>query len=143
MTVLDKAMNKQNDILEYKGYHTRIEFDSVSMVLHGKIEGINDLVTFESDSISEIVTEFHKAVDDYLAFCEDIGQEPDKKYKGTFNIRITPELHKKLAEISFINNESLNNTVEKAIDFYVHSEEIKMSVIRTKLPASEIHTEKP
>lgn len=135
-------MNKQNDVLEYKGYHSRIEFDSVSKVLHGKIEGINDLVTFESDSIAEIETEFHKAVDDYLAFCEDIGQEPNKEYKGTFNIRITPELHKKLVEISFLNNESLNNTVEKAIDFYVQSEEIKMSMIHTKLPTTEIHADK-
>ena len=133
-------MNSQNDVLEYKGYHSRIEFDSVSKVLHGKIEGIIDLVTFESDSISEIESEFHKAVDDYLAFCADIGQEPNKEYKGSFNIRITPELHKKLVEISFLKNESLNSTVEKAIDFYVQSEEVKMSLIQTKLPASsEIH----
>ena len=136
-------MNSQNDVLEYKGYHSRIEFDSVSKVLHGKIEGIIDLVTFESDSISEIESEFHKAVDDYLAFCADIGQEPNKEYKGSFNIRITPELHKKLVEISFLNNESLNSTVEKAIDFYVQSEEVKMSLIQTKLPASsEIHADK-
>lgn len=87
-------MNNHNDIMEYKGYHSRIEFDSVSKVLHGKIEGIIDLVTFESNSISEIESEFHKAVDDYLAFCADIGQEPNKEYKGSFNIRITPELHK-------------------------------------------------
>lgn len=136
-------MNNQNDVLEYKGYHSRIEFDSVSKVLHGKIEGIIDLVTFESNSISEIESEFHKAVDDYLAFCADIGQEPNKEYKGSFNIRITPELHKKLVEISFMNNESLNSTVEKAIDFYVHSEEVKMSLIQTKLLApAEIPTDK-
>ena len=135
-------MNKPNDVMEYKGYHTRIEFDSVSKVLHGKIEGINDLITFESDSVSEIESEFHKAVDDYLKFCEEIGQEPDKEYKGTFNIRITPELHKKLVEISFMNNESLNNTVERAIDFYVHSEELKMSMIQTKLPAAKMPTKK-
>ena len=64
-------MNKMFDVLEYKGYHTRIEFDSYSKVLHGKIEGINDLVTFESDSVSDIENEFHKAVDDYLVFCEE------------------------------------------------------------------------
>ena len=136
------VMNKPNDVLEYKGYHSRIVYDSVSKVLHGKVEGINDLITFESDSVSEIETEFRKAVDDYLAFCEDIGQEPDKEYKGTFNIRITPELHKKLVEISFLNNESLNNTVEKAIDFYVHSEKLKMSMIQTNLPAAKTQTMK-
>ena len=65
-------MNRPKDILEYKGFHTRIEFDSKSKVLHGKLEGSNDLVTFESDSVVKIEDEFHKAVDDYLAFCEDI-----------------------------------------------------------------------
>ena len=65
-------MNRPKDILEYKGYHTRIEYDSQSKVLHGKIEGINDLVTFESESVAKIEDEFHKAVDDYLAFCEVI-----------------------------------------------------------------------
>ena len=104
-------MNKSNDILEYKGYHSRVEFDSVNKLLHGKIEGINDLVTFESCDLSEIENEFHKAVDDYLAFCEKNGLDPDKEYKGTFNI-----------ELSFFRNESLNSTVEKAIDFYIQTD---------------------
>lgn len=133
-------MNKPNDILEYKGYHARVEFDSVSKILHGKIEGINDLVTFESDSVSEIENEFHKAVDDYLAFCENIGQSPDKEYRGSFNIRITPELHKKLVELSFLQNESLNSTVEKAIDLYVQTEELKMTMIKTEIPSAEIQS---
>lgn len=133
-------MNKPNDILEYKGYHARVEFNSVSLILHGKIEGINDLVTFESDSVSEIENEFHKAVDDYLAFCENIGQSPDKEYRGSFNIRITPELHKKLVEISFLQNESLNSTVEKAIDLYVQTEEMKMTMIKTEIPSAEMQS---
>ncbi|MBQ6016805.1 MAG: type II toxin-antitoxin system HicB family antitoxin [Clostridiales bacterium] len=133
-------MNKPNDILEYKGYHARVEFDSVSLILHGKIEGINDLVTFESDSVSEIENEFHKAVDDYLAFCENIGQSPDKEYRGSFNIRITPELHKKLVELSFLQNESLNSTVEKAIDLYVQTEEMKMTMIKTEIPSVEMQS---
>lgn len=125
-------MNRLNNVLEYKGYHTRIEFDSISKVLHGKIEGITDLVTFESESVSEIENEFHKAVDDYLIFCENIGQEPNKEYKGSFNIRITPELHRKLVEVSFFNDESLNSSVEKAIDLYVQSEEMKMTMFKTQ-----------
>ena len=133
-------MNKPNDILEYKGYHARVEFDSVSLILHGKIECINDLVTFESDSVSEIENEFHKAVDDYLAFCENIGQSPDKEYRGSFNIRITPELHKKLVELSFLQNESLNSTVEKAIDLYVQTEEMKMTMIKTEIPSVEMQS---
>ena len=88
-------------------------------------------MTFESDSVSDIENEFHKAVDDYLVFCEEIGQEPNKEYKGSFNIRITPELHRKLVEVSFFNNESLNSSVEKAIDLYVQNEEMKFSMIKS------------
>ncbi len=107
------------NILEYKGYHTRIEFDSESCVVRGKIEGIKDYVDFESSDLSCIEEEFHNAVDDYLQFCEEMGKEPDKEYKGSFNIRITPELHKKLAIVALKNGDTLNTTVEKAIIKYV------------------------
>ena len=107
------------NILEYKGYHAKIEFDSEAKVLRGKIEGINDLVNFESTSLFEVEKEFQAAVDDYLEFCEEVGKIPDKEYKGTFNIRISPELHKKLAIVALQNGETLNATVEKAITEYV------------------------
>jgi len=107
------------NILEYKGYFTKIEFNSDDMVLHGKIEGITDLITFESKDATKIEEEFHKAVDDYLEFCNDVGKEPQKAYKGTFNVRIKPELHKKLAIKAFKNGITLNQAVENAIAEYV------------------------
>ena len=121
-------MAGRSDVLEYKGYHARVVFDSAGLILHGKIEGINDLVTFECDDITKVENEFHKAVDDYLIFCEDIGQEPDKEYKGSFNVRVTPELHKRLVEVSFYNEETLNSSVERAIELYVKSEEKKLKI---------------
>ena len=92
-------MNK-NNILEYKGYHTKVEFDSENFILTGKIEGINDLVNFECEDINEVEHEFHAAVDDYLEFCKEVGKEPDKEYKGTFNVRIDPALHKQLSNMA-------------------------------------------
>lgn len=71
-------MMKKN-VLEYKGYHTTIEFDAETFILRGKIEGINDLVNFESNDPKNIEQEFHTAVDDYLAFCQEVGKEPDKE----------------------------------------------------------------
>ena len=65
--------------LEYKGYHTNVEFDAEEGILHGKIEGIIDLVNFESDSMENIAHEFHCAVDDYLIFCEETGKIPDQE----------------------------------------------------------------
>lgn len=108
------------NMLEYKGYHTKIEFETDTLKLHGKIEGIRDFVNFESDDPSEIEKEFHDAVDDYIEFCKEVGKEPDKEYKGSFNVRISPELHREVATVAYKNGESLNQTVEKAIQSYVN-----------------------
>ena len=107
-------------ILEYKGYHAKVEIDIENKILYGKIEGIRDLVNFESDSVDTLEQEFHDAVDDYLEFCQEMGKEPDKEYSGTFNVRISSELHTKLALKALENGESLNKTVEKAIGAYVN-----------------------
>lgn len=112
----------KNNILEYKGYHTKVEFDSEEFVLRGKIEGINDLVNFECEDIKDVEKEFHEAVDDYLEFCKEVGKEPDKEYKGTFNVRISPELHKRLVNVAMKNGDTLNASVEKAIQEYVSEE---------------------
>lgn len=114
----------KNNVLEYKGYHTTVEFDAETFKLRGKIEGINDFVNFETEDPKNIEQEFRLAVDDYLAFCEMVGKEPDKEYKGTFNVRIDPELHKKIAVMASKNGDSLNVTVEKAIRAYVSTETI-------------------
>lgn len=109
----------KSNMLQYKGYHAKVEFDTDSCMLRGKVEGINDYVDFESSNAQMIETEFHNAVDDYLKFCEEVGKEPDKEYKGSFNVRIDPALHQKIAVVAFRNGESLNKTVEKAIRAYL------------------------
>ena len=101
--------------LEYKGYHAKIEFDYENKVLFGKIDGIQDLVTFEAESGSEAEPQFQAAVDDYLAFCEEVGKEPEKEFKGTFNIRIDPELHRAAAFAAYAMGISLNQYVAQAI----------------------------
>lgn len=121
----------KSNIFEYKGYHTKIEFDAVDLVLRGKIEGISDLVNFECESMQEIENEFHTAVDDYLAFCEEVGKTPEKEYKGSFNIRISPDLHRKLAMLASKNGESLNSAVESAITEYVQGG--KQELLRTSI----------
>ena len=104
-----------NNILEYKGYLTRIEYNSEDNVLYGKIEGINDLVNFECDDIKDVVKEFHNAVDDYLKFCSENNKEPEKDYRGLFNVRIKPYLHKKLAKEAFKTGDTLNSLMEKIV----------------------------
>ena len=75
--------------------------------------------------MKDVENEFHEAVDDYLEFCKEVGKEPDKEYKGTFNVRIDPDLHKKLAHLASKNGDTLNASVEKAIREYV-SEDHKL-----------------
>lgn len=123
----------KKNILEYKGYHTVVEYDVETYMLRGKIEGINDFVNFESDNPRTIEEEFHNAVDDYLEFCKTVGKEPDKEYKGTFNIRIQPELHKKVSMLAFKKGESLNTTVEKAIRAYVEESTVTHTELQQQI----------
>lgn len=128
----------KNNVLEYKGYHTKIEYSAEEMLLRGKIDGIDDLVNFESDSAEKIVEEFHLAVDDYLEFCKDVGKEPDKEYSGTFNVRIKPELHRKLSLLASKNGDTLNATVEKVINYYFSdSSKINVGNVNVTIKLSE------
>lgn len=74
---------------------------------------------FQTSNIANVEKEFHCAVDDYLIFCSEVGKEPEKEYKGTFNVRIKPELHKNLAFKALEDGDSLNKAVEKAIAVYL------------------------
>ena len=119
-----------NNTIEYKGYFSNVEYSAEDGVLHGKIEGINDLVTFESENAADIEKEFHTAVDDYLAFCKQVGKEPDKAYKGTFNVRVKPELHRAVASRAIKNGISLNQAVEQALMAYARVNNTRRRVQR-------------
>ncbi len=107
------------NVLEYKGYLAKIEYDVEDKILYGKVEGIKDLVNFECDSMDGIEREFHCAVDDYLEMCKELGEKPDKAYSGMFNVRISPMLHREIALKAAASGETLNRTVERAITRYV------------------------
>ena len=111
-------MNNTN-IVEYKGYFTLVQYSFEDQVLYGKIEGITDLVTFECKTADEVEAAFQEAVDDYLLFCEDIGQEPNKTYKGTFNVRIPPALHRAADMERIKQGISLNQLITKAIESFL------------------------
>ena len=85
--------------------------------------GIDDYVDFSSDKVEEIEQEFHKAVEEYLQFCREIGKAPCKEYKGVFNVRVKPSLHRELVQISEKDGETLNAVVERALQLFVKSAE--------------------
>lgn len=103
------------DVLKFKDFIASVHFSNEDNVFHGKIEGIEDSITFEGDSVKTLKDSFEEAVEDYLDICTEIDKDPHKSYKGSFNIRIKPELHKKAAFKSMELGISLNQFVEKAI----------------------------
>jgi len=105
-----------NDILQYKDYYASVSFSAEDDIFHGKVIGINDLISFEGDSVKTLKDAFIEAVDDYLETCIQINKQPEKMYKGSFNVRIPSELHKKAAIASAIYNISLNDFVKNAIN---------------------------
>lgn len=107
------------NVMEYKGYTGTVEFSAENNVLFGKVTGINGLVSYEGESVSELREDFESAVDDYLEMCEENGTEPQKCYKGSFNVRISPELHRSLAVFATSHNMTLNATVEQALQKFV------------------------
>lgn len=106
-----------NDILKYKDYLASVQFNAEDEVFHGKILGINDLVNFEGTTVKELKKALVAAVEDYLETCKMLKKEPDKTYKGSFNVRIPQELHRQAAITSAQRNMSLNDFVRYAIDF--------------------------
>ena len=103
------------DVLTHKDFIGSVHFSSDDEIFHGKIEGINDLITFEGTTVKQLKKSFTEAVNDYLGLCEEVGKDPYKSFKGSFNVRINPELHKKAYQASLIQGVSLNQLVQEAI----------------------------
>ena len=105
--------------MEYKGYIGSVEFSETDELFFGQGQGIRSLISYEGINAKELVSDFHESVDAYLKFCEEEGIEPEKAYKGSFNIRISPELHKQIAICAISKQVSLNSLVEKALQNYM------------------------
>lgn len=104
-----------SNVLSYRGYYATVEFDSEEKLLCGSVVGMSDGVYFETETAAEVESAFHEAVDDYLAFCKEKGKQPEKSYRGSFNVRINPDLHRAAALAAAMRKESLNQFVADAI----------------------------
>lgn len=121
-----------NNLLSYKGYFGSVEASLEDQVLHGKLECINDLVTYEAKSIPELKVAFEEAVDDYLETCKELGKEAEKVMSGTFNVRIGPSLHKLAYLAAKSQKISLNDYIKKAVEnslsdkkeFHIHIDRV-------------------
>lgn len=97
-----------SDILTYKGYTARIEFDADDRIFFGRLAGINDGVSFHADTVAELVSAFEESVDDYIETCAKIGKAPEKPYSGKVMLRLDPALHARVAQAAQRAGKSIN-----------------------------------
>jgi predicted HicB family RNase H-like nuclease len=116
------------DILNHKGYSGSIEIDLQHDCLFGKLLFINDAVIYQGKNLPELKESFKNAVDEYLDTCAEMGREPDKQFSGSFNIRIDPKMHKRLAVESIKNNKSINSLVALSIEEFLKNTESVLDV---------------
>lgn len=105
--------------LIYKGYCGSIEASVEDDCLFGRIQDINDIITYEGNTVSELTAAFNVAVEEYLQFCSENNREADKPYSGSFNVRVNKELHKRAAGVAREQNISLNSLVGEALQSYL------------------------
>lgn len=104
-----------NNTMEYKGYIGSVEFSENDGVFFGKVQGIRSLISYEGTTAGELVADFHGAIDDYLSLCKDEGVTPEAAYKGSLNVRLGSDLHKRAAVYAMTHQQSLNSFIEEAV----------------------------
>lgn len=101
--------------LEYKNFTGSIEYSKEDDLLFGKVLGIKSLISYEGKTGQELENDFREAIDAYIADCTQEGITPEKPFKGSFNVRISPELHQKAALLAMEEKTTLNNLVAESI----------------------------
>lgn len=98
-------------MMQYKGYSGKVEYDDDAEIFHGEVIGLRDVITFQGKTVDEIKLAFRESVDDYLEFCAQLGQAPEKPFTGKFMLRLTPDLHRKVFVAAKQSGESINGWV--------------------------------
>lgn len=100
----------------YKGYTGVVEIDVEAGVLAGTVQGLRDVIHFEGPTVTAVTKAFHDSVDEYLAWCEELGQEPDKPYSGKVMVRMEPQVHRRLAQLAECQRTSINALMANAAE---------------------------
>lgn len=130
--------------LTYKGYLGSISFSAEDNLLIGSVVGIQDSLNFHGTSIEEVTQSFHDCIDGYLEMCEAFGRRPDKVYKGSFNVRISPRLHQQVAQAAEKSGLSLNQFVQQALEEKVNPPDQKkvVSILQEVQQTSSVYAVK-
>ncbi len=104
------------NIMKYKGYIARIEYDNEDRLFVGHLAGIDDIVGFHGTSVDELETAFHEAVDDYIAISEETGRPAQKPYSGNLMLRVSPDIHAAVATAAKVHGKSLNQWASEVLN---------------------------
>ena len=96
------------NILSYKGYSARVDYDDADEIFFGKLAGITDGVGFHADTVAGLKAAFREAVEDYIDSCAKVGKDPQKPYSGKMMFRVDPDIHAKAAKAAELSGKSLN-----------------------------------
>jgi len=107
-------------MLTYKGYIGHVEFDDETEIFHGEVINTRDVITFQGSTVAEIKKAFRESIDDYLEFCKERNEEPEKPFSGKFNLRLDPELHRQVSIVARQHKMSLNQWIAEAIKHHIH-----------------------
>jgi predicted HicB family RNase H-like nuclease len=102
--------------MTYKGYEASIAYDGEAELFHGEVMNLRDVITFQGQSVAELKTAFTESVEDYLAFCKERGETPEKPFSGQFVVRVEPPLHRALATAARKAGLSLNKWVATTLE---------------------------
>ncbi len=111
-------------VLEYNGFIGSVDFSLEDQILFGGLLHINDLVTYEGETIQELEEAFQEAVEEYIELCKECDKEPEKPFKGVFNVRVSPETHKKAVFEAEKRGMTLNQFVGEAIQKSIENHDI-------------------
>ena len=103
-------------MFEYKGYTGHVEFDETAGLLHGEVLDLRDVITFQGKSVEELEQAFRDSIDDYLEFCQERGEEPDKPFSGRLMLRLPPPLHRKVYLRARREDKSLNQWIAEKLE---------------------------
>jgi predicted HicB family RNase H-like nuclease len=104
-------------MFEFKGYTGAIDAaDAETGWFTGSIIGIQDVVTFKGKTVPALQKAFRDSVNDYLDFCNELKEEPERPFSGKFVVRLSPELHRLTSEAARKVRTSLNSWVIAAVE---------------------------
>ncbi len=102
--------------MRYRDYVAHVEFDDEAGIFHGEVVNTRDVITFQGTSVSELRDAFKDSVDDYLAFCKEQGEEPDRPFSGKFIVRVSDDVHRNIYVAAKKTGKSLNAWVIDVLD---------------------------